>query len=277
MGWTMNIEDIDFNDVWKDTLGWNVRNPNDRKFNDEIEQAFWVKLAPQYTALYNLNDDTPEIAEKLKVLLGEGKTILEIGPGSGNFTMKMAVYSKAILGVDFSPAMLLELQKRAENEGFSNIKTVASKWEDFSTEERFDAIVSVNSLYRIEDIEAALLKMCLYGKKIILIRTIQQNPLYSILHTCGLPCKECMDYRIIPEIFWRHGILANVEFLTYPVRRDYASWEEIEYSLILELGKDSYLQNKEALRKALGAAVLSENDKITLGVRRTTVFITAGL
>lgn len=273
----MNIADINFNAIWKETMGWNVEKPNDRKFNDEIEAAFWVKLAPQYTALYNLNDDTPEIAEKLKVLLGEGKTILEIGPGSGNFTMKMAAYSKEILGVDFSPAMLSELQKRAIGEGASNIKTVASKWEDFFTDERFDAIVSVNSLYRIEDIEAALLKMCLYGKKIILIRTIQRDPLYSILHNCGLPCRECMDYRIMPEIFWKHGILANVEFLTYPVRREYVSWKEIEHTLILELGKDTYITNKEALIKEIELAILSENDKIVLGVNRTTVFITAGI
>ena len=103
----LNFTDIDFNAVWQETFGWNAAGDTDnRKFNDQAENDFWVRLAPRYTQEYNLNHDTGLIADKLAGLLGRNKTILEIGCGSGNFTLLMAQYSQQILGLDFSPAML---------------------------------------------------------------------------------------------------------------------------------------------------------------------------
>ena len=98
----LNFTDIDFNAVWQETFGWNAAGDTDnRKFNDQAENDFWVRLAPRYTQEYNLNHDTGLIADKLAGLLGRNKTILEMGCGSGNFTLLMAQYSQQILGLDF--------------------------------------------------------------------------------------------------------------------------------------------------------------------------------
>lgn len=170
----LNFTDIDFNAVWQETFGWNAAGDTDnRKFNDQAENDFWVRLAPRYTQEYNLNHDTGLIADKLAGLLGRNKTILEMGCGSGNFTLLMAQYSQQILGLDFSPAMLAVLEERRLAEGIGNIRTQAGKWEDFTTDAVFDYIVSVNSLYRIRDIKSALLKMHAYSTQgFIIFRTI---------------------------------------------------------------------------------------------------------
>lgn len=43
--------------------------------------------------------------------IGNNKRLLEVGCGVGNFTIPFSKYSKEILAVDFSPAMLNELLK----------------------------------------------------------------------------------------------------------------------------------------------------------------------
>ena len=55
----LKFTDIDFNAVWQETFGWNAAGDTDnRKFNDQAENDFWVRLAPRYTQEYNLNHDT---------------------------------------------------------------------------------------------------------------------------------------------------------------------------------------------------------------------------
>ena len=62
----LNFTDIDFNAVWQETFGWNAAGDTDnRKFNDQAENDFWVRLAPRYTQEYNLNHDTGLIASVL--------------------------------------------------------------------------------------------------------------------------------------------------------------------------------------------------------------------
>ena len=208
----LNFTDIDFNAVWQETFGWNAAGDTDnRKFNDQAENDFWVRLAPRYTQEYNLNHDTGLIADKLAGLLGRNKTILEMGCGSGNFTLLMAQYSQQILGLDFSPAMLAVLEERRLAEGIGNIRTQAGKWEDFTTDAVFDYIVSVNSLYRIRDIKSALLKMHAYSTQgFIIVRTIQRPFFYSLYQKNGVSCPECPDYQLLPLLLWRLGFAAHL-------------------------------------------------------------------
>lgn len=129
----LNYHEIDFNRVWFENMGWNDFCKNQRKFSDEIEAAFWKKLAPRYTTEYNLNNDTDKIANRLSELLGKNNNILEIGCGTGNFTVLMAKYSKNILGIDFSSDMLFELKRKLFNKENVNIKLLQSKWENYSS------------------------------------------------------------------------------------------------------------------------------------------------
>lgn len=270
----MKIQDIDFDAVWKDTMGWNAPYREGRKFQDAVELAFWEKLAPSYTEQYNLNHDTPLIASWLRRSIGKGQSILEIGCGSGNFTMEMAPVARSIVGLDFSPAMLREMEKRAAAHGYMHIRGQVGKWEDFSPSEHFDSIVSMNSLYRIEDIEAALLKMWDYGDQVLIVRTIQRSLWHFIYKDLGIPSEECRDYQILPQLFWSHGIHANVEYITYPIRRQYPSWEVIREQMKAEIGVAEYEAHEADCLRALRSCQVGDHSLI-LEVPRTTVLIQA--
>lgn len=268
------MQDMDLTAYWLETMGWNGGDPNSRKLNDEVEREFWVKAAPFYTQRNNLNDDTDKMANRLHELLGEGRAVLEIGCGTGNFTVLMARYSKRILGVDFSAAMLAELKKRADQEGLSNIDMVNAKWEDFVPEEKADYIVSVNSLYRIRDMEGALLKMHeSVARGVILIRTIQRSILYPLYQELGLDAYQCLDYQLMPLMLWRRGIEANVEFIHYTRRKVYPSLEAAEEEIRNDVGEETFAAEGARIRDAFLQKAVQTGEGYEVRMPRTTVFI----
>ncbi len=272
----LDYVEIDFNEVWRATFGWNNPDKSGRKFDDAVEQSFWDKLAPHYTKEYNLNNDTPLLKEKLLAKIGKGNSILEIGPGSGNFTVFMARQAGEILALDFSTAMLKELAKRLQQENCTNVSLQQGKWEDFTTFKRYDYIVSVNSLYRIADMEAAIRKMYKYcNKGIVLIRTIQRSFLYAAYKAVGLKSQECLDYQVLPILFWRCGIQADVEFINYQKTNIYTSEAQLLETMQEELSAEEYMQYKNELLKLIRKNMLLLNNGFALNQPRCSVIITA--
>ena len=270
----LNFTDIDFNAVWQETFGWNTADDSSRKFNDQIEQAFWDKLAPRYTREYNLNHDTGLIAARLEALLGHNKSILELGCGSGNFTMLMAAYSKHILGLEFAPAMLAELQKRIAAAAAVNISTQVGKWENFTSAAPFDYIVSVNSLYRIRSIESALQKMHAYSRQgFIIVRTIQRPFFYGLYQELGLCCPECLDYQLLPLLLWRNGLQANVEFLTYGKTRQFTDLDAVKHEMCYDLTEKTFTEYQSKLLCRLNEKTVPRAGSLTVTQPRTTVII----
>lgn len=270
----LKLTDIDFNAVWQETFGWNTDDKSGRKFDDRVESDFWVKLAPRYTEEYNLNHDTPLIAQRLQQLLGSGHSILEIGCGSGNFTALMARYSKNILGLDFSPAMLAVLQQRLLAEGIGNVQTQSGKWEDFTTDAAFDYIVSVNSLYRIRDMAAALHKMNAYSRRgFIIVRTIQRPFFYRLYRDCGLDCAEYPDYQLLPLLLWQQGIQADVEFLHYTKIKSFTDIDAVSQEMCYDLSKKTFLTYREPLLRRFQEQALMQDSAQQISQPRTTVII----
>lgn len=271
----LKFTDIDFNAVWQETFGWNdTADMDDRKFNDQVESDFWMQLAPRYTQEYNLNHDTGLIAAKLAGFLGQAKTILEIGCGSGNFTLLMAQYSRQILGLDFSPAMLQALQQRLNTSECKNVTLQNGKWEDFASPKTFDYIVSVNSLYRIRDIKNALLKMNTYSTQgFVIVRTIQRPFFYNLYQKNNLPCHECLDYQLLPLLLWRLGLSASVEFLDYPKTKHFVDLDAVRQEMRSDLGDATFAIASKLLLSAFTAQAQNSHDGFTITQPRTTVII----
>ena len=269
-----NFKDIDFNSIWQETMGWNISDKSGRKFDDQVESNFWVQLAPHYTKEYDLNKDTDLIADRLSALLGTDRTILEIGCGSGNFTALMARYSRSILGLDFSPAMLAVLEERRLAEDIGNIRTQAGKWDDFTTDAVFDYIVSVNSLYRIRDMQKALLKMQAYSRcGFIIVRTIQRPFFFDLYTQNSVACAECPDYQLLPLLLWRSGIQANVEFITYPKKKHFLNLADVSQEMQADLTAQIFHEQQARLLQAFTGQAAFTDGRYTISQPRTTVII----
>lgn len=270
----MNFNKLDWQEIWCETFEWNKWNPKDRKFNDSIEHQFWIELAPCYAQKYNLNDDTNLIRKKLSEIIGENKKILEIGCGTGNFTLLMAQYSEKVLAIDFSPAMLHELKIRLSENRLKNVTLHQCKWEEYNVKEQYDFIVSVNSLYRIHDMERTLLKIndsCRQG--FVIVRTIQRPFLFKMYKDVGIDLGECNDYQLMALMLWKNGIRANLEYITYEKSKEYNNIDDILKEMKVELGEKVFAINREKLLENLTSQLIGANGKYILKQPRITALI----
>ena len=72
----------------------------------------------------------------------KGKTVLDIGCGTGAYALHIAKTAAYVTALDISGAMLKNLAADAKANGIDNIRCVESDWMDYETDDEFDIIFS---------------------------------------------------------------------------------------------------------------------------------------
>lgn len=221
-------DNIDYGEIWLQEMGFYDADPAGRKVNDRTEEAFWEGIAPQYAQTNNLFRSVPGLGDAILQLLDEDDVVWEIGSGSANFTIPVAQKVRRVLGIEPSAAMLAAARARIHAEGIENVSFVQKKWEDFSSSEGADVVLSINSFYRIRDIHAALDKMTQYAaRRCIVVRSVSRSPLFGICKEAGIPYRCCKDYILMPNILWQQDIAAHVRYISKESTKRYESMEDV--------------------------------------------------
>jgi SAM-dependent methyltransferase len=103
------------------------QNPSENKF-----KTFWERMARHYPLPF----DAPILAVtrqvltlvKKRKLAISGRTILDIGCGTGIFTLPLACEAAMVTGLDDSTAMLARMGQAATAAGLQNVKPVQASW-----------------------------------------------------------------------------------------------------------------------------------------------------
>lgn len=107
----------------------------------EEQAAFW-NAKSQVFPRYEDKIDNYEGGMLLKIenldVDFNGRSILDVGCGTGMYTIRLAKAARSITGLDISEEMLAILRHDAEQYGISNIKTVHAGWDDFEITEPHD-------------------------------------------------------------------------------------------------------------------------------------------
>ncbi|MBZ7964972.1 class I SAM-dependent methyltransferase, partial [Campylobacter sp. 2457A] len=122
------------------------------------------KKAKNYARYGKLNDIQKQTFEKLNELNIDfiNKNIVDIGCGTGVWTLHLAQKAKSVLGVDNSKAMLEILQEDALKNNTNNVKTLHLDFESFYKEnqEKFDiAFLSMSPALQNENDFKAFLNL----------------------------------------------------------------------------------------------------------------------
>ncbi|MCD8552613.1 class I SAM-dependent methyltransferase [Seleniivibrio sp.] len=182
-------------------------------------EAKWDKKALTYPR-YTSSEDTYE-AKIIRTLEGadvsfKGKRVLDVGCGSGKFTLRIAKEAASVLGTDISSQMLRILHEDAEKEGADNLRSLKCTFDDFDPKgEKFDIVfASVTPAVRTEEHFRRVTELA--GERVVYIGWAgrkESEMLYAIYERCGITPKIFNDVPVLKEWLAKQ----NIPYKTIPV------------------------------------------------------------
>jgi len=226
----MEFEDIDFNELY-------VQQKQKTTFKSKgVEQ--WNKKA------YSMNERVH------KSIYNDGffnsmnfdncETVLDVGCGVGNLSLKIAPKVKHLYALDFSPMMLEQVKKNASKNDIFNISTINKSWYDsWEDLENVDIVIASRSM-EVKDMQNALEKLNnKANKRVYLSYKVGGSFLdENILKTIKKKTVKKPDYIYLLNILYQMGINASIQFLNSEGRTSmYTDVESFIKSVSWSLGE----------------------------------------
>lgn len=182
-------------------------------------------------------------------------TILDVGAGTGRFTLALAPYVQHITAVEPSAAMLDYLRKDAGEQELANISFVQKTWQDAPDDLQADIVICSHVLYPIleivpflEKLQAATKNTCYIYMRATHIDTLTA-PIWQHFH--GEERYLPPGYIHAVDVLYEMGIYANVEIVTVQSSLRFPSLDVA----IEELVEQLILPNDEKTRAELRAVL----------------------
>ncbi|MGV8083616.1 MAG: class I SAM-dependent methyltransferase [Coriobacteriia bacterium] len=240
---TMTIlEDIDA--AWRDAQ---------RTHLAAFDPALWDRMASDYrtkTEAAEYNQDFLRLAA-----IELGWSVLDVGCGSGTFAIPLARDGHEVCGLDFSRAMLDELDAQAQREGIAErIRTVHGSWDDdWQTlgilPQSADIVIASRSFLTL-NLSAALQKLHASARFRVCLSIGAEafpsaGPDPAIARAIGRPVPPFGEYLYVLDALYLLGIKASVSFFGQPRRDLFRTREEAHAKALSTLGN---LTSEEEVR-----------------------------
>jgi ubiquinone/menaquinone biosynthesis C-methylase UbiE len=243
---------------------------------EEEDHQLWQRLGGWYDAWVQHNDYVDQVLPRLLRHLSSTARVLEVGPGSGGFTLQLAPAVQEIVAVEPAPRMQDVLTCNLAEAGITNARLVPRRVEEAleEMEGAFDLALASHSLYNVASIETVLRGLVRLARYVvILIGTGEQRVWYQDLHRRfkGKERVASPHFGCLYPVLLAMGIYADVEVVWTSANYVYDS----EQALV-----DWWLGHfhlDETYRAALGAELLQvarwRGDQVGIYDRRRTALV----
>ncbi len=179
-------------------------------------------------------------------------SVLDVGAGTGRFTVALAPQAQHIIAVEPSAVMLDYLRRDACEQGLTNISYVQTTWQDAPADLHADIVICSHVLYPIRDIVPFLAKLQAATRRVcyIYLRATQMDALTAHLWRHFHGDERCLQpgYIHALDVLYAMGIYANVEVVTLPPSFRYPSLDIAVEELLEQLILPDNQQTRSELR-----------------------------
>lgn len=213
--------DLKAGNLWREALKGGTGHYSERTLSDEAERSFWKSYLLRKKEK-SADAYAEDIWNAVKDILGDGiyPEVLEVGPGWGNYTLKLAKIAGRLSCVDISPDILDYVRNYLCGHGYP-MQAHCVKWEDFQGE-GYDLAFGFNCFYRMRRIEDALLNFHRAAKfRVIGMAAGREQDYYAELErTLGARIRyRKFDYHLLAHILKELGLDAGLRIV--PLKRIY--------------------------------------------------------
>ncbi|MEA3340623.1 MAG: class I SAM-dependent methyltransferase [Chloroflexota bacterium] len=255
---------------------WQERVAICRKEREESEGETWQRLALWYDTWVRHNDYVERVLPWLLQRVGSTARVLEIGPGSGAFTLPLASAVREVVVVEPSPTMREVLTRNLAEAGVTNARIVPRRVEEGLevVDGSFDLALASHSIYNVEPIDAIVRGLARLARHVVvLVDAGEQREWYRTLHRRfkGKDRIPSPHFRHLYAVLLEMGIYADVEIIWTSANYVYDSEEELvewwAHHFVLEQDRRS------ALRSAILQVAERRRNHIGIYDRRRTALV----
>ena len=130
-----------------------------KQLTEQEQSVFWNAKAKNFPRYEDKSDNYESGMLRRIENLGvdfHGRSILDVGCGSGMYTIRLAKMALSVTALDVSEEMLSILNHDAKTQGVDNIRTVLSGWDSFTPEKHDIAFCSMTPAIHSDSARAKL-------------------------------------------------------------------------------------------------------------------------
>ncbi len=169
-----------------DTLQrWQAQVAACRREREEPDAQAWQHMARWYQNWVRHNDYAALVLPRLRQCLNARSRVLEIGPGTGAFTLPLAQTAQEIVSVEPSADMRAVLGENLGQAGITHVRVVPQPIEESITtlDGPFDLAFAAYSLYNVSEIDVVARELVRLARHVVLLMgTGEQRDWYRDLY-----------------------------------------------------------------------------------------------
>lgn len=192
--------------------------------------AYWNEKgrARRFSAALDATAEKDPLFSRLRAAAGRKSTVVDVGAGTGRFSLALAPRVHEVVAVDPSRAMLGILKRTARQRGVTNVRTMESRWEDVPLGPEAGAVPPADVVFSsfvvplVAEAAAFVTKMdaACRGRAFVYMNASSGDALTEPLwrHFHGHPRRPAPTYLDLRAILQELGLRPEVEVVEVPMR-----------------------------------------------------------